>query len=63
MLDLNTINLRPNEYTQKLCYYPFLVKLNRYMRSCITLNDLFNKICIFKQNRKFKFEWCDNGNK
>ena len=56
MLDLNTINLRPNEYTQKLCYYPFLVKLNRYMRSCITLNDLFNKICIFKQNRKFKFE-------
>ena len=31
------INLHPNEYSQEFQYYPFLVKLDRYVRSCNTL--------------------------
>ena len=27
-------------------YYPFLVKLDRYVGSCNTLNDLSNKVCV-----------------
>ena len=33
-------NLHPNEYIQELHYYPFAVKLNRYVGSCNTLNDI-----------------------
>ena len=33
------INLRPNEYSQVLCYYPFAVHLDRRVRSFNTLND------------------------
>ena len=40
------INLHPNEYSQKFHYYPFSVKLDRYVDSCNTLNDLSNKVCI-----------------
>ena len=40
------INLHPNEYSQELHYYPFLVKLHRCVGSCNTLNDLFNKVCV-----------------
>ena len=40
------INLHPNEYSQEFQYYPFLVKLDRYVRSCNTLNDLSNKVFI-----------------
>ena len=39
------INLNPNEYSQELRYYPFAVSLDRCVRSCITLNDLPNKVC------------------
>ena len=39
-------NLHPNEYIQGLHYYPFAVNLDRYVRSCNTLNDLPNKICV-----------------
>ena len=39
------INLHPNEYSQKL-NYPFVVKLNRCVGSCNTLNDLSNKVCV-----------------
>ena len=28
-----------------LRYYPFAVKLDRYVGSCNTLNDLSNKVC------------------
>ena len=40
------INLHPNEYIQGLHYYPFAVNLDSYVRSCNTLNDLPNKICV-----------------
>ena len=42
------INLHPNEYTQGLRYYPFVVNLDR----CVnrdrgnTLNELSNKVCV-----------------
>ena len=40
------INLHPNEYSQEFHYYPFVVKLDRYVGSCNILKDLSNKICI-----------------
>ena len=40
------INLHPNEYSQEFRYYQFVVKLNRCVGSCCTLNDLSNKICV-----------------
>ena len=42
----NQINLHPNEYSQEFHYYPFLVKLDRCVGSCNTINDLSNKVCI-----------------
>ena len=38
------VSLHPNEYTQEFCYYPFLIKLDRYIRSSNTFNDLSNKV-------------------
>ena len=40
------INLHPNEYTQKLCHYPFAVNLDRYVGSCNTFDDLSYKACV-----------------
>ena len=40
------IHLHPSEYSQELCYYPFAVKLDKYVGSCNTLNDLSNKVCV-----------------
>ena len=40
------INLHPNEYSLEFHYYPFLVKLDGYVGSCNTLNDLSNKVCV-----------------
>ena len=40
------INLHLNEYSQKLHYSPFTVKLDRCVGSCNNINDLSNKICI-----------------
>ena len=40
------INLHPNEYTQRLSYYPFAVNLDKCMVNCNTLNDLSNRICV-----------------
>ena len=37
------INLHLYEYSQEIHYYPFAVKLERYIGSCNTLTD-FNKI-------------------
>ena len=39
------IDLRPNEYTQGLRYYPFAVNLDKCVGNCHTLNDLSNKVC------------------
>ena len=46
MIQLTLINLDPNEYSQEFWYYPFAVKLDRCVGSCITLNDLSNKVCV-----------------
>ena len=46
------INLHPNEYSQEFHYYPFAVKLDRCVRSCNTLNDLSNKVCVFQIKQK-----------
>ena len=63
------INLHPNEYSQKLHYYPLqnyplqnyttirylLHNLGRCVESFNnTLNDLSNKVCVPKKNRRFK---------
>ena len=40
------INLHPNEYSQEFYYYPFSVKLDRYVGSCNTLHDLCNKVWV-----------------
>ena len=46
MTQLTLINLHPNEYIEWLRYYTFAVNLDRYMGSCNTLNDLFNRVCV-----------------
>ena len=46
MIQPTLINLYPNEYNQQFHYYPFAVKLDRCVRSCNTLNDLSNKVCV-----------------
>ena len=43
------INLNPNEYSQEFHFYPFLVKLDRCVGRCNTMNDLSNKVCIPKE--------------
>ena len=39
-------NLLPNEYSQEIHYDPFAVKLDRCVRSCNSLNDLSNEVCV-----------------
>ena len=46
MIQPTLIDLHPNEYSQEFHYYSFLVKLDRFVGSCNTLNDLSNKVCI-----------------
>ena len=46
IIEPTLINLYPNEYGEELHYYPFVVKLERFVGSCYTLNDLFNKVCV-----------------
>ena len=43
------INFHPNEYIERLCYYPFTVNSSRCMGSCNTLNDLPNSVFQTKQ--------------
>ena len=45
----NLVNLRPNEYSQEFHYNPFVVKLDRCLGSCNTLNDLSNKVRLPNQ--------------
>ena len=40
------INLHPNECNQQFHYDPFVVKLDRCVGSCNTLNDLSKKVCV-----------------
>ena len=33
-------------------YYPFTVKLHRYIGSCNTFNDLSNKVCVPNETKE-----------
>ena len=46
MIQTTLINLHPNEYSQEFQYYPFSIKLDRFVGSCNTLNDLSNKVRV-----------------
>ena len=46
MMQPTLINLYPNEYSQELHYYPFVVKLDRCVGGCDTLDDLSIKVCV-----------------
>ena len=48
------INLRPNEYSQELCYYPFVVNLNRSAGSCSTFDDLSIRVCVPNETEDLK---------
>ena len=43
IIQLTLINLHSNDYSQEFHYYPFVVKLDRCVGICNTLNDLSNK--------------------
>ena len=46
MIQATFIILHPNEHSQEFHYYPSAVKLDRFVGSCNTLNDLPNKVCV-----------------
>ena len=46
MIQPTLTNLHPDEYSQEFHYYPFSVKLDRWVGSCSTINDLSNKVYI-----------------
>ena len=45
------INLHPSGFSQELHYYPFAVNLDGCLRSCSTLNDLPNKVCVSNKTK------------
>ena len=49
----NLINLYPNECTQGLCFYPFVVNLDRCVGSCNTFEYLYNKVCVPNKTEDF----------
>ena len=56
------INLHPNEYRQELHYPPFTVKLDKYVGSCNTLNDVSNSTALrygFFLEKTLKKSTCD----
>ena len=46
MIQPTLINLHRNIYNQEFHYYLFVVKLDRCVGSCNTLNSLSNKVCL-----------------
>ena len=50
----NFINLHPNEYIQRICYYSFAASLGRCTGSCNTGNDTFDRLCLSIETSKFK---------
>ena len=54
MTKLNIISLHPSEYSEKIHNYPFAVTLDKCVRSCNTLIDLSDKVCVPNKNRRFK---------
>ena len=46
MIQPTLINLHPNKYSQRFCFYPFAVNLDRCVGRCNTVNDLSNGACV-----------------
>ena len=46
MIEPTLVNLHPNEYSQEFHYHLFAGKLDRFVGSCNTLNNLSNKVCL-----------------
>ena len=52
MIQPTVSNVHPNQYSQGLRYYPFVIlcihlfKLNRFVGSSNTLTDLSNRVCV-----------------
>ena len=40
------INLHPNEYSQEMHYYPFVVNLNKCEGNYNTFDDLSSRVCV-----------------
>ena len=57
------INLHSNEYSQEFHYYPSAVRLDRYVGSCNTLNDLSNKVCVSNKIEDLNLSVFKNMNK
>ena len=46
MIQPPLFNLYPNECSQGLSFNPFVVKLDKCVWSCNTLNEIFNRVCV-----------------
>ena len=66
------INLHPDKYSQEFHYYPLIVKWDKCVGSCNTLNNLSNKVCAPNKKKRFKSKrvqheyrntWIENVNK
>ena len=53
MIQPTLIDLHPNEYSQDFHYYPFTVKLDKYIGSCKLLMTYLIK-CVFQTKRKIE---------
>ena len=51
MIQPTLINLHPNEYSQEFYYYQILIKLNKCVESCDTLNYLSSKVFVPKKQK------------
>ena len=71
MIQPTLTNLHPNEYSEELHHYLFIVKLDRCVGSCNTLNDLSNKVCVPNKTadyskcvqHDYRNKWIENINK
>ena len=52
MIQPSLINLHPNQCSQEFHYYPFSAKLDSWVGSCNTLNNLYNKVCVPNKTKK-----------
>ena len=46
MTQPSLINIHPNAFSQELYCYPFVVNLDRCVRSSRTINDWYNKVGV-----------------
>ena len=57
MIQSTLINLHPNKYNEEFQYYPFAVKLDRWVGSCNTLYNLSNKVCVPNKTEDFNIDF------